>query len=127
MAQWTYRCYDDGKSPDLWRRWYDANPDIHGTHDSTFDILEQQDRWAKPHCDFINKDERLLEIRLNGKVKFRIFGYYDLEVRKQFVVLGIGNHKGPVYSPKDILKTIILRKKEVLNGAATAHHCPRPQ
>lgn len=129
MGNWTYRCYDDGGAPNLWRRWYDANPDFHASHDSTFDILEQRENWGEPHCKYINKNERILEVRLTGKIKYRIFGIYDplSSARRQFIVLAIGSHKGSVYSPRNVLKTIVSRKVEVLNGSVAAPSCARPQ
>src|SRR5437763_658057 len=107
---WTYRCYDDGRTPNLWQRWYTAHPDYRGSHDAIFDTLEQMVEWKPPYVDFLNKNERIVEVRLRGRVKHRILGIYSNKRRAEFIVLGTCNHKGKVYEPPNIEKTVIERK-----------------
>lgn len=121
---WTYRCYDDGKQPNLWRRWYDSNPDYQGTHDSIFDILEQQQQWKMPWTRPLG--DGLIEVRLHGKVQYRILGYYG-DARKEFIVVGTCSHKGNVYTPKDAIKVAKKAMNDIKGGRANAIQCSRPQ
>lgn len=123
---WTYRCYDDGETPNLWDRWYLANADFNGQHDAIFDMLEQLVSWREPHAKFFITEERIIEIRLTGPVKHRVLGYYGDGARWEFVVLGVCNHKGAVYDPPDIRKTVVKRKKEIERGLKNALACERP-
>lgn len=123
---WTYRCYDDGDQPYLWRRWFDSAPDVHGSHDTVFRGLEQVDVWKKPWTDFIDKKNRILEVRLVGSVEWRVFGFYSEVTRREFIVLATGFHKQRVYTPADIKKTLVKRKKEVEANLGKAPICVRP-
>ncbi len=123
---WTYRCYDDGKQPTLWRRWYDDNPNYHGSHDSIFEILEWRWNWGPPHADFIDKDNRIVAVRLTGQVKHRIWGIYG-ETRGEFIVLGACYHKQRSYYPRGILNTVVSRKNEIQGNPRKALACVRPQ
>ena len=72
---WTYRCYDNERPINLWQKWYDDNPDFQGSHDAIFRLLEQRETWGGLTCvDFLDKKERVIEVRLTGKVKHRILG-----------------------------------------------------
>jgi hypothetical protein len=126
IAMWTYRCYDDGGRPNLWQRWYDSHVHFQGTHNSIFDILEQRLQWGKPHADFFDKDNRILEVRLTGKVKYRILGFHS-GARQEFVIIATCSHKQRVYDPKDIRRTAIRRKQEIAQNPARAPHCVRPR
>src|SRR5215510_3229512 len=102
---WTYRCYNDGSLPNIWKSWYDNTPDVQGSHDSVFDALEQIRNWKPPYTKILNhKREAIVEVRLSGAVEWRVFGYYG-PTRMEFIVLGVGHHKQRVYYPPDILNT----------------------
>jgi hypothetical protein len=123
---WTYRCYDDGTKPNLWQDWHDSALDAQGSHESVFDALEQMDNWREPYTKIINRRERIIEARINGDVKWRVFGFFG-EQRREFIVLGIGFHKQKVYDPPDILETIVKRKKEIVRDLGKAPPCVRPK
>lgn len=122
---WTYRCYDDGKKPNLWQRWYDANPDYQGRHDAVFDTLESLPYWKEPYSKYLNNDERIIEVRLTGKVKHRILGFYGTK-KQEFIVVATCNHKGKVYDPPDAPARAVKRKKEIERGERNAIVCTRP-
>jgi hypothetical protein len=122
---WTYRCYDDGRKPNLWQRWYDDNPEFRGSHDSVFEMLECRTAWGRPHADFLNKDARLVEVRLSGNPKHRILGFYG-DGRLEFVVVGVCIHKQRVYTPHGIKETAIFRKNEIQRNPEKAIICVRP-
>jgi hypothetical protein len=123
---WTYRCYDDGGTPNLWQRWYDSNPDFQGSHDSIFEMLEGRVNWGPPHTEFLDTENRIIEIRLTGKVKHRILGFYG-DTRSEFIVLGTCFHKQKVYSPAGIRQTVIDRKNEIKRNQGRAITCARPK
>jgi hypothetical protein len=123
---WKYRCYDDGGRPVLWKRWYDITLDVQGSHDSVFDGLETMVNWREPWTKFYDKGERIIEVRLSGGVEWRVFGFYG-GAPKEFVVLGIGYHKQKVYTPPDIRKTLIKRKREIEADPGKAISCARPR
>ena len=125
MALWTYKCYVDGSQPNLWRRWYDAHPEVRGKHDSVFGMLEQQVFWVKPHVKMLKNHDGLLEVILNGRVQWRIFGFQG--AGKEFVVVGTGNHKANVYDPKGILTTARGIMKDIKAGSKGAISCERPE
>jgi hypothetical protein len=123
---WKYRCYDDGDgSVDLWKRWYDATLDVQGSHDSVFDGLETMVTWREPWTKFFDKEARIIEVRLSGDVEWRVFGFYG-GARQEFVVLGLGYHKGKVYTPRGIKTTLINRKREIEVDPRKAVPCARP-
>jgi len=124
---WTYRCYNDGGQPNLWQRWYDLHPDYQGSHDAIFGMLETRLNWGPPHADFLDKDNRIVEVRLTGKVKYRILGFYSETARKEFVVLGTCNHKQNVYDPPGIKETVVTRKSEIQRDQGKAIACVRPK
>ena len=124
---WTYRCYDDGSSPNLWSNWYYNTPDVMGSHDSVFSALEQMTNWRPPYTKIIShKREAIVEVRLSGAVEWRVFGFYG-PTRMEFVALGVGYHKQRVYYPADILNTVVRRKKETELDITRAISCARPK
>jgi hypothetical protein len=123
---WTYRCYDDGGAPNLWQRWYDSSPDFQGSHDSIFEMLESRVNWGPPHTEFLDTENRIIEVRLTGKVKHRILGFYG-DTHGEFIVLGTCFHKQSVYSPPDIKQTVIDRKNEIQRNQGRAIACARPK
>jgi Phage derived protein Gp49-like (DUF891) len=125
MEIYTYGCYDNADDINLWHRWYRDNPNYQGTHDSIFGILEQQPFWAPPHTKSLKNGNGLIEICLNGNVQWRIFGFWGT-VRKQFIVVAIGYHKGRVYFPKDVIKTAKKRMKQIQADNRGAKNCERP-
>jgi hypothetical protein len=122
---WKYRCYDDGRQPNLWQRWYDSNPNFQGSHDAVFEILESRMNWGPPHADYLDKGNRIVEIRLTGKVKHRILGFYG-NARGEFIVLAACFHKQSVYTPHNIKETVIARKIEIQKNPRKAIACDRP-
>jgi len=128
IFMWSYRCYDDGQTTNLWQRWYDATPAAQGSHTSVFDILEQRVVWKDPWTKIFDKPNAILEVRLSGadNVEWRILGFYG-SIRQEFVVVAVCNHKGRVYDPPSIRKTAIKRKKEILQTPVKAISCVRPQ
>jgi Phage derived protein Gp49-like (DUF891) len=124
MADWQGQCYDDGKTRNLWRQWYDDTPACQGSHDSTFRIIEQLTMWRGPHARKLSNG--VIEIKLTGGVEWRIFGLYG-KAQQVFIVVAIGYHKGKVYTPKGILKTAKKRMKEVESNPGKAVSCERPQ
>lgn len=127
MAVWTFRCYDDGhEPPNLWQRWYDDHPEVHGKHDAILRIIENQPVWNNEHYTD-NMPGDVVEIRVPTKqLQWRIFGHYHNAGRQQFVVTTIGWHKGKQYKPRGVVGTAALRKIEVESGAANAPICQRP-
>lgn len=124
MANWTFKCYDDGRSPNLWQRWYDDNARARGAHDAILDIIEQLERWREPYTKAFDD---VVEIRFTAqKVERRIFGFYG-GTKQQFVVTATGSHKGKVYTPKEILKTHSKRRKEIEGDPTKAKDCSRPE
>ena len=123
---WKYRCYDDGGQPNLWQRWYDANPGFQGSHDLIFEMLESRLKWGPPHTEFLDTDNRIVEVRLTGKVKHRILGFYG-DTRGEFIVLGTCIHKQHIYTPHGIRDTVVDRKNEIQKNRGRAISCVRPK
>jgi hypothetical protein len=110
----------------LWQRWYESNPIFQGSHDAIFEILESRQNWGPPYAKFLNKQDRIIEVRLIGKVKHRILGFYG-NVRGEFIVLGTCIHKQKVYTPHGIRETVVIRKTEIQNNQGRAIACVRPK
>ena len=125
MANWTYRCYDDGKSSDLWRRWYQENPKVRGAHNAAFEMLEQMEVWAPPNFKALGKD--LYEVKFFGQDKrqWRVFGTIDLR-NKEFIVLTIGYHKDRNYTPSNVMTKARERLYEIRENIGKAPACERP-
>ena len=123
---WKYRCYDDGGQPNLWQRWYNLNTDFQGSHDAIFEMLESRLNWGPPHTEFLDKENRIVEVRLTGKVKHRILGFYG-DTRHEFIVLGTCIHKQRVYTPHGIRDTVVDRKNEIQKSQGRAVACVRPK
>jgi hypothetical protein len=121
---WKYRCYDDGRQPNLWQRWYEAHSDYQGSHTAVFDFLEQCVQWKMPWADTLG--DGLIEVRLSGKVKWRVLGYYS-DVRVEFVVVLVCNHKQNVYAPKDAIPTAKKRMRDIKAGKQRTIICVRPK
>lgn len=68
-----------------------------------------------------------MEVRLNGAVAWRIFGFFDPYVAREFVVLIVGKHKDQVYTPKQVLTTAKQRKVAVEADGRKAISCDRPE
>ena len=124
MVLWKFKCYDDGQSPNLWQRWYKSNIDYQGSHDAIFEIIEQQQSWTNPYYTKAMGDD-LIEVRLNGAVQWRIFGFYG-DKRREFVVVAIGYHKQNVYYPKAIKETAKKIIGAIKSGIKKANDCERP-
>lgn len=125
---WTYRCYDDGGSVNLWQRWYNETVAAQGSHTVVFDQLEQRLDWRKPWTDILDKKNKIIEVRLSdaANIEWRILGFYG-EARQEFIVLLVCNHKQRVYDPKDAKKTAVKRKKIIEADQQKAPSCDRPQ
>lgn len=125
MALWTFKCYVDGTQPNLWQAWYDAHPEVQGSHDSIFGIIEQQPQWTNDK--YTKKlSNGVIEVRLNGSPKWRIFGHYG-DGRREFVVTAIGWHKGKQYKPQGVVGLAAIRRGEIESGTANAAACRRPE
>lgn len=124
---WTYRCYVKRDCPNLWEKWYVENPTLQGAHDRVFYVLEQRNPWTGPNYKRLEDRKGLCEVKFQANnVQWRIFGFFSGN-SKEFVVLGVGNHKGKVYKPKSILDTCSKRMKEVQDDPKLATTCERPQ
>lgn len=122
-----FHCYDDGKAPNLWQRWYDrAGGAIRGKHDSIWDHLETRpgNAWRMPQAKPLGGE--LFEVRIHGGVKWRVLGFFWPRIG-EFTVVGICNHKDNVYDPKDAIKTAHKTIKAIKDGKAKIIACPRPQ
>lgn len=128
MANWTYRCYDDGKEPNLWQRWYESRPLVQGAHDNAFETLESEPIWKGGHIRKLVNANGVHEVKFKGndKREWRVFGFFDNRIRQQFIVVEIGYHKKQNYTPRGVIKKAINRKKEIENGDAEAIRCERP-
>ena len=102
-----------------------SNPDFRGSHDAVFDRLEPLDSWRQPDADILDKENGIIEVRLRGRVKHRILGFYD--GKNTFVVVGTCYHKQDVYTPKDIKQTVVKRKIEIQQNPEKAMRCDRPK
>ena len=78
--------------------------------------------WGPPHTEFLDTENRIIEVRLTGKVKHRILGFYG-DTRGEFIVLGTCFHKQNVYSPPGIKQ----RKNEIEMDQRRAITCVRPK
>ena len=123
---WTYHCYDDAKSPNLWERWYRANRAAQGAHDATFRIIEQQEIWGRPNVKALGKG--LIEVKFKGadRLQWRVFGFYTPGKRQDFTVTAIGYHKDEAYTPREVMELARRRKAEIETGDAKACPCERP-
>lgn len=124
MALWTYRCYDDGGAPNLWTRWYDQHPEMQGSHDSVFRMLEAQPQWNNTVYTK-TLPGKVIEVRLSGPIQWRVMGHYG-NAQREFVVTDIGYHKGARDTPKGLKGNAALHRKLIKAGAANAHVCNRP-
>lgn len=124
---WTYRCYNDGKDPNLWQRWYRANKAARGAHDNAFRMLEQREEWQEPNAKHLGKG--LIEVKFKGvdKRQWRIFGYHTAGEHRDFTVIGVGYHKDRVYTPRDAIPKAREIKADIEHGRAEAYPCERPQ
>ena len=125
MANWTYRCYDDGKMPNLWRRWYDDNKPARGAHDATFEMLEKMESWGPPN--FKSLGSELYEVKFFGQDKrqWRVFGMVD-QHGQEFIALNVGYHKDKNYTPSNVMSKARERLKEVKANIEEAPICERP-
>jgi hypothetical protein len=89
-------------------------------------MLEDRHNWGPPHTEFLDKDNRIIEVRLTGKVKHRILGFYG-STRGEFIVLGTCTHKQNVYDPPSIKDTVVNRKNEIESNQGRAIACVRPK
>jgi hypothetical protein len=126
MVTWTYRCYDDGKAPDMWQRWYTSHAATQGKHNSVFDLVQQQQSWKLPHYKKLRGNSEVSEVILRGQVQHRIFGYLS-DVPNEFVIVAIGYHKDRVYMPKDVINTAAKRRREIIANPTKAISCVRPK
>ena len=123
MANWTYRCYDDGKSPTLWHRWFSKNENCQGAHDSTFRILEQQESWIGPNWKRLGPG--IGEVKVTaGNVEWRIVGF--IRGTQEFVVVAIGYHKQRVYTPRNLLDDARKLANACKKDITLAPVCARP-
>jgi hypothetical protein len=125
---WTFFCYDDGQPKDLWQTWYDGlDGDTKGRHDVALDFLEVRENhewYNTPHFGELVPDEGIYEIRIRGKIQWRLAGYFS--PNKEFTIVLICNHKQNVYNPRNAKKTAVKRRKQIESGSKTRKLCVRP-
>ena len=126
---WTYFCYDNEKEESLWHVWYAArDDDTKASHDYAFEYLEPRENrewYNTPHFGPLVPKKGIYEIRLPGKLKWRLAGYFGPGV-KQFTIVLICNHKGQIYDPPDSKKTAVKRKSQIESGKRKRKQCVRP-
>lgn len=110
----------------MWQRWFDGTPDAQGSHTAIFDGLEQRLQWQEPWSKVLDKNNKIIEVRITGPIQWRVLGFYG-DKRNEFVVVAVCNHKGKIYSPPDIKKTAVKRKKEIEKDPGKAPSCVRPR
>jgi hypothetical protein len=127
MANWTYQCYDDGKLPNRWQRWFDDHFNAQGAHDNAFDMLENMDTWREPNSKHLG--EGLVEVRFKGedKLQWRVFGFFQKGQRQVFVVVASGYHQQKKYYPSGIIEKSRVLKLEIELGKAKVVSCARPK
>jgi hypothetical protein len=129
MASWRYRCYATNDSPNLWAAWYiEQSPEVQAKHDTVFEFLEQRTDWSPPHYKKLSGQDGLGEVILKGKVAWRIFGFrHSEDYRPTFTVTQIGNHKGNLYSPKNVISNARGRMNDIRNDSRKVSICDRPK
>jgi hypothetical protein len=103
--------------------------EVQAKHDTVFEFLEVRLDWSGPHFKHLQgKYSGLGEVILKCRVEWRIFGHRRTSPQgvREFVVTHIGNHKGTVYTPKDVLKTALKRVKETEVDPRKSAPCDRP-
>ncbi|RUU97818.1 hypothetical protein EOB36_25655 [Mesorhizobium sp. M6A.T.Cr.TU.017.01.1.1] len=128
MANWTYRCYDDGTTPSFWQRWYDDTPQARGSHNAAFGILEQLEVWSPPNFKPLKGEYKgLHEVKFLGKDQrqWRVFGKAD-QRNQSFLALHIGYHKDSNYTPSNVMAKAKERLAEALSDPRKAKPCERP-
>lgn len=81
-----------------------------------------------PHYRLLDDMGGLGEVRLQGNVAWRIFGFRrTFEDEREFVITNIGNHKGKIYKPKKVLEQAAKRMKEIQDDPSTSKRCVRPE
>ena len=128
MASWNFRCYGT-KAPNEWHKWFTVQSTaVRAKHDQVFDVLEQrpQGQWTPPYAKKLKGGGvPLWEVLITKGVAWRVFGWFSGEW--EFTVTGIGNHKGPVYDPKEIIETSRRRRTEIEAQNLEAFNCARPK
>ena len=64
MVLWTYRCYDEGTSPNLWRQWYDAHPEVQARTTQSSELLSNSLSGLIRTTQKL--DNGIIEVRLRG-------------------------------------------------------------
>ncbi|MCY4345872.1 MAG: hypothetical protein OXC17_03650 [Aestuariivita sp.] len=101
--------------------------EVRAKHDTAFSFLEFRHEWKGPHFKRLAKCDGLGEVRLGGRVAWRILGFrYKKDEIPLFVVVDIGHHKDKVYSPRGLLKRA-KRMEEVKGDPEKAESCERPE
>lgn len=128
MESWRFKCYGPS-TPNNWETWFDKQSSrVQAKHDAVFDILVQrpQAQWTKPHVKKLRgSGADLWEILITAGVAWRIFGWFSGEY--EFTITGIGNHKGQVYDPREIITTSRRRRLEIESDQLEANYCARPK
>ncbi len=128
MSSLNYYCYVTSKKPNLWSNWYhDQDEAVQAKHDTAFEFLEAYDDWREPQYKRLGSFGNVGEVRIRGKVQWRIFGFRrDSEGSKEFVVVHVGHHKQNVYKPKRVREQSEKRMKEIQDDPKKADRCDRP-
>ena len=109
----------------LWQTSYDSAADeVKAKHDAKWEFLEANEaaEWGKVDTKTF---DGFVEVRLPGKVAWRIMGFFG-PGEHEFTVVLICFHKGQQYTPKKCLKTAKTRTLEVENDLRRRASCARP-
>jgi hypothetical protein len=119
-------CYDESDGRSLWRDWYNsASDEVKEKYDTKWEFLEvnEASEWGKVDTKTFND---FVEIRLPGKVAWRVMGFFG-PGRHEFTVVLVCFHKGAQYTPKKCLKTVKSRISEVRQNLNRRKLCARPK
>jgi hypothetical protein len=115
---WTLYCYDDGKRPDIWERWFfdeslvtDA---IRARHERVWVALRGMKIWDSYRlvhdCPVDGVKEVVIKVKKD--LQWRLGGIYG-PAQREFTVLGAFYHKGTRYYPDGILSQVKTAKSEL--------------
>lgn len=120
-----FYCYDDGKTPNLWKRWYDDQSDrVQARHDAVIRILKTLNPWRNPYFHPLG-NKGIGQIILKTDVQWRVLGFHSAD-RTEFTVVYTCYHKGDVYTPRDAQMTAETRMNEILGDLTRRKPCVPP-
>ncbi len=124
-----YKCYISRDKPNLWSKWYfQQSEEVQGKHDTAFEFLEQRKDWNLPHFNKLSGRGGIGEVRLSGKVAWRIMGFRNtVDGIQFFIVVDNGFHKDNNYNPRKPIDEAHKRIEAVKNDPRKAESCKRPK